>query len=88
MSRHLASGKYSSPEEVVDTMFQVFGNLQSEYEEWVKETRDKVDVAIAEIERGEGLDGEIVITEILEQFKNNSEASKLCIIVLTLSIAR
>ena len=69
IEEQVASGKYNSPEEVVDTMFQVFGNLQSEYDEWVKETRNKVDVAIAEIERGEGLDGATVITEILEQFK-------------------
>ena len=55
-------------------MFQVFGNLQSEYDQWVKETRDKVDVAIAEIERGEGLDGETVIKEILDKFKTAREA--------------
>ena len=74
IEEQVASGKYNSPQEVVDTMFQVFGNLQSEYDEWVKETRDKVDVAIAEIERGEGLDGETVITEILEKFKKAREA--------------
>ena len=65
----VASGKYNSPEEVVDQMFFVFERFQSEYEEWVRETRQKVDVAIAEIERGEGIDGETVIAEILERFK-------------------
>ena len=68
IEEQVASSKYNSPEKVVDRMFQVFGNLQSEYDEWVKETRDKVDVAIAAIERGEGLDGETVIPEILEKF--------------------
>ena len=48
-------------------MFQVFGNLQSEYDEWIRETRDKVDVAIAEIERGEGLDEEIVFARLRDQ---------------------
>ncbi len=75
IEEQVASGKYNSPEEVVDTMFQVFGNLQSEYDEWVKETRDKVDVAIAEIERGEGLDGKTVITEILDKFKKARETN-------------
>ena len=74
IEKQVASGKYNSPEEVVDTMFQVFGNLQSEYDQWVKETRDKVDVAIAEIERGEGLDGETVIKEVLDKFKKAREA--------------
>ena len=65
----VASGKYNSPEEVMDKMFLIFERLQSEYEEWVKETREKVDVATAEIERGEGLNGETVINELLERFK-------------------
>ena len=65
----VASGKYNSPEEVVDRMFFVFERFQDEYEEWVRETRQKVDIAIGEIERGEGIDGETVITEILERFK-------------------
>jgi len=70
----VASGKYNSPEEVMDKMFLVFERLQSEYDEWVKETRKKVDVAIAEIERGEGLDGETVVHELLERFKKAREA--------------
>lgn len=65
----VASGKYNSHEEVMDKMFLVFGRLQSEYEEWVKETRQKVDVAIAEIERGEGLDGETVIAQLRQRLK-------------------
>ena len=73
IEKQVASGKYNSSEEVVDKIFQVFENIQFEYEEWVKETRDKVDVAIAEIERGEGLDGETVITEILDKFKKARE---------------
>ena len=35
----------------------------------IEETRQKVDFAIAELERGEGLDGETVVNEILEKFK-------------------
>ncbi len=73
IEEQVASGKYNSPEEVVDTMFQVFGNLQSEYDEWVKETRDKVDVAIAEIERGEGIDGEIVFARLRDKFRQARE---------------
>lgn len=65
----VASGKYNSPEEVVEKMFFVFERFQDQYEEWIRETRQKVDIAIAEIERGEGIDGETVIAEILERFK-------------------
>lgn len=47
--------------------------LYSEYVEWVEDTRRKVDVAIAELERGEGLDGETVVIKILERFQKARE---------------
>jgi antitoxin ParD1/3/4 len=65
----IQSGKYNSAEEIVDVVFKLFDKLQSEYAEWIEETRAKVDVAIAELERGEGLDGETVVAEILDRFK-------------------
>ena len=39
----------------------------------IEETRQKVDFAIAELERGEGLDGETVVNEILERFQKARE---------------
>ena len=73
IEEQVASGKYNYPEKLVDTMFQVFGNLQSEYGEWVKETRDQVDVAISEIERGESLDGEIVFARLRDKLRHARE---------------
>ncbi|MDJ0689728.1 MAG: type II toxin-antitoxin system ParD family antitoxin [Xenococcaceae cyanobacterium MO_188.B32] len=70
----IASGNYNSEEEVVDIAFKLLEKLQSEYIEWIEETRQKVNVAIAEIERGEGLDGETVVNDILERFKKAREA--------------
>jgi antitoxin ParD1/3/4 len=43
--------------------------LDQDYLQWVEETRQKIDVAIAELDNGEGLDGEKVINDILEKFK-------------------
>jgi antitoxin ParD1/3/4 len=40
-----------------------------QYEKWVEETREKVAVGIAQLDRGEGLDGEAVVARILERFK-------------------
>jgi antitoxin ParD1/3/4 len=67
----IQSGRYNSAEEIVDVAFKLFEKLHSEYTEWIEETRQKVDVAIAEIERGEGLDGETVVMEILDRFKES-----------------
>lgn len=65
----VASGKFANREEVIDTAFRLLKKLQNEYEQWIEETREKIDIGIAELDRGEGLDGEAVIAEILERFK-------------------
>jgi antitoxin ParD1/3/4 len=72
----LATGKYTNAEEVVDKAFQLMEKLHSDYAEWIDETRQKVDIAIGELERGEGLDGETVVMEILERFQKAREASE------------
>lgn len=65
----IATGKYKNPEEVADIAFKLLEKLNDEHNQWIEETRQKVDVAIAELERGEGLDGETVVTQILERFQ-------------------
>ena len=68
------SGKYNSPEEVIDKMFQVFEKLQREDDEWIELTRQKVKEGIESLETGTGIDGEIVITQLrdkLRQAKDN-----------------
>ncbi|MDJ0617481.1 MAG: type II toxin-antitoxin system ParD family antitoxin [Calothrix sp. MO_192.B10] len=69
----IATGKYENPEEVVDIAFRLLEKLNAEYTQWIEETRQKVDVAIAELERGEGLDRETVVMEILERFQKARE---------------
>lgn len=65
----VASGKFANQQEVIDTAFRLLEKLQGEYEQWIKETREKIDIGIAELDRGEGLDGEAVVAGILERFK-------------------
>ncbi|MEO1559253.1 MAG: hypothetical protein AAFS12_06325, partial [Cyanobacteria bacterium J06632_19] len=60
-------------EEIADIAFRLLEKLNAEYAQWIEETRQKVDVAIAELERGEGLDGETVVAEILERFQKARE---------------
>ena len=69
----VASGKYNSPEEVMDKMFFVFERLQSEYDEWVIETRAKIQEGIESLDKEGGMDGETVINELLERFKKARE---------------
>ncbi|MEC4989006.1 MAG: type II toxin-antitoxin system ParD family antitoxin [Oscillatoria sp. PMC 1068.18] len=65
----VARGKFANQEEVIDTAFRLLEKLHREYEQWLEETRDKLEVGTKQLDRKEGLDGEIVITEILERFQ-------------------
>lgn len=61
----IASGKYTN----IDIAFRLLEKLNSEHVQWVEETRQKVDVAITALKRGEGLDGETVVMQILDKFQ-------------------
>ncbi|HLP88899.1 MAG TPA: type II toxin-antitoxin system ParD family antitoxin [Nostocaceae cyanobacterium] len=72
----IATGRFSNADEVIDIAFQLLAKLNSEYQQWIEETRQKIDVAMAEIERGEGLDGETVVMSIIERFQKAREAGE------------
>jgi antitoxin ParD1/3/4 len=69
IQKQLKSGRFNNSEQVIDTAFYLLEILDQDYLQWVEETRQKIDVAIAELDNGEGLDGEEVINDILEKFK-------------------
>ena len=69
IQKQLKSGRFNNSEQVIDTAFYLLEILGQDYLQWVEETRQKIDVAIAELDNGEGLDGEEVINDILEKFK-------------------
>ena len=43
------------------------------YQNWVEETRKKVDVAIEQLDRGEGIDGDIVISQLRDKLRQARE---------------
>ncbi|AFY92263.1 ribbon-helix-helix domain-containing protein [Chamaesiphon minutus] len=70
----IEAGQFSNPEEVIDTAFRLLEKQNAEYIQWVNEVREKVDIARAEVARGEVLDVEIVVNDILERFLQAREA--------------
>ena len=67
--KQIANGQFSSTDEAVNAALLLLEKLQHEYAEWIEETRQKVDEAIAELDRCEGLDSDIVIGQILQRFQ-------------------
>jgi antitoxin ParD1/3/4 len=62
------AGQFSNPEQVIDTAFRLLEQQSAEYLQWVNEVREKVAIAQDEVARGEVLDGETVVNNILKRF--------------------
>ncbi|MFN6480203.1 type II toxin-antitoxin system ParD family antitoxin [Nostoc sp. DedQUE07] len=72
----VATGRYTNAEEVISQALKLLEEWDKGYQEWIEETRKKVEVGLAEIERGEVLDGETVVMQILERFQKAREVQK------------
>ncbi|WP_204103177.1 MULTISPECIES: type II toxin-antitoxin system ParD family antitoxin [Spirulina sp. CCY15215] len=73
----IESGRYQSSEEVISEAFRALEERDRKisraknmnYQKWVEETGQKVDVAREELKRGEVLDGENFVAQLQEQLK-------------------
>ena len=63
------AGQFSNPEQVIDTAFRLLEQQSAEYLQWVEDVRGKIAIAQDEVARGEVLDGETVVNDILERFR-------------------
>jgi antitoxin ParD1/3/4 len=59
----LATGRYINATEVIAEALQLL-EKRNHYDRWVEELRNKIDIAAAELDRGEGLDGETAINQL------------------------
>ncbi|MDZ8104881.1 MAG: type II toxin-antitoxin system ParD family antitoxin [Nostoc sp. DedQUE12a] len=70
----LATGKFNSVDEVIQTALRLLAEEILSHEAWLEETRTKIDEGIASLERGEGIDGETFVNQLLIQLKQAKEA--------------
>jgi antitoxin ParD1/3/4 len=68
------AGQFSNPEQVINTAFRLLEQQSAEYLQWVNEVREKVIIARDEVARGEVLDGDTVVNDILERFRQAKAA--------------
>ncbi len=73
IQQEMLSGKYASPNEVVEAALGLL-EKQKFYDTWVAEIGEKVDVAVAQLDRGEGLDGQEVIDNLRSKLRKAKEA--------------
>ncbi|MGH1394573.1 MAG: type II toxin-antitoxin system ParD family antitoxin [Trichormus sp.] len=68
----IESGKYANADAVIAAALELLEE-QEEYTLWLNETRQKVAVGLAEIERGDVLDTEVVINQLKEKLLQKRE---------------
>lgn len=72
----IATGRYSDAEEVIGKALKLLLEWDEGYQNWVEETRQKVEVGIEQLDRGEGIDGEVVIERLRSKLRQAREAQE------------
>ncbi|WP_375493546.1 type II toxin-antitoxin system ParD family antitoxin [uncultured Nostoc sp.] len=70
----LATGQFKNVDEVIQTALHLLAEETLSQQVWLEETRSKIDEGIASLERGEGIDGETFVNQLLTQLKQAKEA--------------
>jgi len=73
IEKKLKTGKYSSADEVIFEAFRLLEERDNHYEQWLRDTRNKVADGLAQLDRGEGLDSETVMRRLKERVRNARE---------------
>lgn len=69
IQNRLDTGRYANAEEVLAIALQLLTRLETEHQTWIEETRQQIVIGIAELDRGEGIDGPTVMNQYLQQFQ-------------------
>jgi antitoxin ParD1/3/4 len=69
VQQQVETGKYQSPEEVIDFALQLLDEYEQTDAEWREDIRQKIDEAILISENHPLIDGETFVTEIISRFQ-------------------
>lgn len=66
VQQELESGRYTNLNDLLEQAIALL-HTRSHYDNWIETMRETVDGAIAELDQGEGRDGEEVIAELYDR---------------------
>lgn len=70
----IATGSFQTAEEVLQVALKLLEKERESYRDWVAQTRDLVKEGIESLNRGEGVDGETVVNDLLAKLRRAKEA--------------
>jgi antitoxin ParD1/3/4 len=65
----IASGSFQTADEVLQVALKLLETERQSYQSWVAQTRDLVKEGIESLDRGEGVDGETVVNDLLAKLR-------------------
>ncbi|BAY07570.1 ribbon-helix-helix domain-containing protein [Calothrix sp. NIES-2098] len=69
----IATGRYANAEDVISKALKLLAEWDKDYQEWEEETSKKIAVGLAQIERGEVLDSDLVMARLEEKIRKARE---------------
>lgn len=73
IQQELAIGHYASATDLLADAFQLLAQRRR-YDQWAQDVQEKVAIAAAELERGEGVDGETAIAALRARLHQRQQA--------------
>lgn len=65
----LATGRYTDVDDIMNKALSLLFEYEEGYKKWEDEVRKKVKISAEQLDRGEGLDGEVVIARLKEKLR-------------------
>ena len=70
----MATGSFQTVEEVVQVALKLLEVERQSYQTWLMETREQIREGIESLDRGEGVDGETVVNDLLAKLRQVKES--------------
>jgi antitoxin ParD1/3/4 len=71
----IATGSFQTADEVLQVALTRLETERESYHSWVAQTRDRVRAGIESLDRGEGVDGEAAVNDILAKLRSKKEVN-------------
>jgi antitoxin ParD1/3/4 len=69
----IATGSFQTADEVLQVALKLLEIERQSYQSWVTDTREQVREGIESLDRGEGVDGETVVNDLLAKLRWDKE---------------
>lgn len=72
----IATGSFQTADEVLQVALTLLERERQSYQTWVAQNRDLVKEGIESLDRGEGVDGETVVNDLLAKLRQAKEVKQ------------